>query len=43
MTGLILMNQAIIALEKEMQAGTEAERSYLADYLENIYGLKEEV
>jgi len=36
-------HQEIRTLEKEMQAGTEAERSYLADYLENIYGLKEEV
>ena len=29
------MNQAIITLEKEMQAGTEAEKAHLADYLEN--------
>ena len=28
-------HQEIRTLEKEMQAGTEAERSYLADYLEN--------
>jgi len=29
------MNQEIITLEKEMQSGTEAEKAYLADYLEN--------
>ena len=28
-------NQEIITLEKEMQAGTEAEKSHLKDYLEN--------
>jgi len=28
-------NQEIITLESQMQAGTEAEKSHLKDYLEN--------
>jgi len=32
---LIMNHQEIRTLEKEMQSGTEAEKAYLKDYLEN--------
>ena len=35
MKALIMNHQEIITLESQMQAGTETEKAYLKDYLEN--------